>query len=278
MKSTTEYIQNNLPHTKEGIISLLENTERQVVKEMRENPVHSLPYYNGLINLLSKILLELETRRIFDAPKDWFYTFSITNISAALYMKHIAKLEEEDRNILLDIDESFRLINNPVRQFSVEEYAESTKTETVTVRQWIRRGKIRNAIKIGGEWRIPEITDPPKRGYTPVRYYNRGGLIVFPKEFGTYMNINPAVIDIYQAPEEKGYVVLMDKAPAFFPNRLFSDAEREKLELLLISNPNITNSDSIVGTWPKYKEVEKYKTEIRCGDMRFPDDWNESLY
>lgn len=276
MRSTTEYIQDYLPHTKEGIISLLKNTERQIVKEMREKPYHSLPYYNGLINLLVKVTTELEARRIFNAPEDWFYAFSITNTDAALYIKHISKLEEEEENVLLDIDETFRLINYPVKQFSVEEYAEATKTETVTVRQWIRRGKLRNAIKIGGEWRIPEITDPPKRGYSPVRYYNRGGLIVFPKEFGTYLNMNPAVIDIYQAPEKKGYVVLMDKVPAFFPNRLFSDAEREKLELLLISNPNITNSDAIVGTWPKYKEVEKYRTETRCGDMRFPDGWNEN--
>ena len=79
---------------------------------------------------------------------------------------------------------------------------------------------------------------------------------------------------IYQSPERKGYVVLIDKAPAF----LLSEAEREKLELLLISNPNITNSASIVGSWPKYKEVEKYRSITRCGDMRLPDDWDENLF
>ena len=279
MISISEYIEKNLPHTKEGIISLIKASRRDIHKEMRENPSHSLPYYNGLISLFEKVLPEIESRRVFDAPENWFYSFSITNTNAALYLRHIAGLKEEEEKILLDIDETFRLINYPVKQFSVEEYAAATNTEAVTVRQWIRRGKLRNALKIGSEWRIPEITDPPRRGYTPVSYYNKGGLIAFPKEFGVSLSIQPPhVIDIYQSPERKGYVVLIDKAPAFFPSRLLSEAEREKLELLLISNPNITSSASTVGSWPKYEEVEKYRTITRCGDMRIPDDWDENLF
>lgn len=278
MRSISEYIEKNLPHTKEGIISLIKASGRDIHKEMRENPSHSLPYYNGLISLFEKVLLEIESRRVFDAPENWFYSFSITNTNAALYLRHISGLKEEEGKILLDIDETFRLINYPVKQFSVEEYAAATNTEAVTVRQWIRRGKLRNALKVGSEWRIPEITDPPRRGYTPVSYYNKGGLIAFPKEFGVSLSIQPHVIDIYQSPERKGYVVLIDKAPAFFPRRLLSEAEREKLELLLISNPNITNSASTVGSWPKYEEVEKYRTITRCGDMRLQDDWDENLF
>ena len=273
MRSISEYIEKNLPHTKEGIISLIKASGRDIHKEMRENPSHSLPYYNGLISLFEKVIIEIESRRVFDAPENWFYSFSITNTNAALYLRHISGLKEEEGKILLDIDETFRLINYPVKQFSVEEYAAATNTEAVTVRQWIRRGKLRNALKVGSEWRIPEITDPPRRGYTPVSYYNKGGLIEFPKEFGVSLSIQPPhVIDIYQSPERKGYIVLIDKAPAFFPRRLLSEAEREKLELLLISNPNITNSASTVGSWPKYEEVEKYRAITRCGDMRLPDD------
>ena len=273
MRSISEYIEKNLPHTKEGIISLIKASGRDIHKEMRENPSHSLPYYNGLISLFEQVIIEIESRRVFDAPENWFYSFSITNTNAALYLRHIAGLKEEEGKILLDIDETFRLINYPVKQFSVEEYAAATNTEAVTVRQWIRRGKLRNALKVGSEWRIPEITDPPRRGYTPVSYYNKGGLIAFPKEFGVSLSIQPPhVIDIYQSPERKGYIVLIDKAPAFFPRRLLSEAEREKLELLLISNPNITNSASTVGSWPKYEEVEKYRAITRCGDMRLPDD------
>ena len=47
---------------------------------------------------------------------------------------------------------------------------------------------------------------------------------------------------------------------------------------MLISNSNITNSASVVGTWPKVKEVEKLVSNYRSGAMRLPDDWNENLF
>ena len=43
MRSISEYIEKNLPHTKEEIISLIKASERDIHKEMRENPSHSLP-------------------------------------------------------------------------------------------------------------------------------------------------------------------------------------------------------------------------------------------
>lgn len=271
-----EYIKQNLPSTKDEILNLLNRVNYQITTEMREQPNHTLTYYNGLIKLLNKVILEITGRKIFDAPKDWFYEFSITNRKATLSLNHIAEIneDEEENNIVLNIDETFQIINYPVKQLSVEEYATVSKTEAVTVRQWIRRGKLRNAIKIGGEWRIPEITDTPVRGYTPVRYYNNGGYISFPKEFGNSLHFNPHIIDIIQSKEGKGYNVFFDACPAFIPERIITEAEREKLELILISNPNIANSSSVVGTWPNYKKEEKYKPNIRTGNMRLPKDWD----
>ena len=131
---------------------------------------------------------------------------------------------------------------------------------------------------MGGEWRIPEITDPPTRGFTPVRYYNNGHFFSLPKEIGISLNQQPCVIDICKVKEEKGYLVLFDYAPAIIPQRLLTEAEREKLELVLIGNPNITNSSSVVGRWPKVKEAEKLISIRRSGDMRLPEGWDENLY
>ena len=71
---------------------------------------------------------------------------------------------------------------------------------------------------------------------------------------------------------------MFDYAPAFLPQRLLTDAEREKLELMLISNPNITNSSAIVGTWPKVKETEKLRTIVRRGRMQLPEGWDINLF
>lgn len=269
----------NLPRTKQAVIATLDNANRSIVNEMRNNPHHTVQYYNALSQLLNKVIVEIASRNIFDAPEGWFYSFVITNKSAALYIQHVAEIQmDENGNALLDVNEKFRLINYHVRLLTVEEYASVSKTEAGTVRQWIRRGKLRNAIKIGGEWRIPEITDPPTRGFTPVRYYNNGHFLSLPKELGVSLNQKPCIIDIYKAKEEKGYVVLFDYAPAMIPQRLLTDAERERLELMLISNSNITNSSSVVGKWPQVREVEKLVSINRSGDMRLPDGWDENLF
>ncbi len=278
-RNLVEKAWKTLPTNKQSVIATLDNASKNVMSEMRNNPQHTLQYYNALSFLLDKVILEIASRNIFDAPDGWFYSFEITNKNAAMYIRHVSEIQEdEDGNVVLDIDERFRLINYPVGLLTVEQFASRSKIEAGTVRQWIRRGKLRNAIKVGGEWRIPEITDPPTRGFTPVRYYNNGQFFFLPKEIGASFNQHPSVIDIYKSKEEKGYLVLFDYAPAILPQKLLTDAEREKLELMLIGNPNITNSASVVGRWPKVKEAEKLVSISRSGDMRLPEGWDENLY
>ena len=278
-KELIEKAWKTLPTNKQSVIVTLDNVSRNVVSEMRNDPQHTLQYYNALSSLLDKVIVEIASRNIFDAPEGWFYSFEVTNKNAALYIRHVADIQEdEEGNVVLDIDERFRLINYPVGLLTVEQFASRSKIEAGTVRQWIRRGKLRSAIKIGGEWRIPEITDPPTRGFTPARYYNNGHFFSLPKEFGVSLNQHPHVIDIYKTKDEKGYLVLFDYAPAIISQRLLTDAEREKLELMLIGNPNISNSASVVGKWPKVKEVERLVSIRRSGDMRLPEGWDENLY
>lgn len=278
-RNLVEKAWKTLPTNKQSVIATLDNASKNVMSEMRNNPQHTLQYYNALSFLLDKVIVEIASRNIFDAPDGWFYSFEITNKNAAMYIRHVSEIQEdEDGNVVLDIDERFRLINYPVGLLTVEQFASRSKIEAGTVRQWIRRGKLRNAIKVGGEWRIPEITDPPTRGFTPVRYYNNGQFFFLPKDIGASFNQHPSVIDIYKSKEEKGYIVLFDYAPAILPQKLLTDAEREKLELMLIGNPNITNSASVVGRWPKVKEAEKLVSISRSGDMRLPEGWDENLY
>jgi hypothetical protein len=52
----------------------------------------------------------------------------------------------------------------------VEQYAAMHEVEPVTVRQWIRRGKLRHAKKNGRDWLIPDTEDKPRRGFTSVQY------------------------------------------------------------------------------------------------------------
>ena len=53
-----------LPSEKKTIINMLENKLLEITKERDDSPKHSLPYYNGLIKLLNKIIFEIATRPI----------------------------------------------------------------------------------------------------------------------------------------------------------------------------------------------------------------------
>lgn len=271
-----------LPSEKRIIINMLENKLQEITKERDESPKHSLPYYNGLIKLLNKVIFEFATRQIFPAPEGWYYSFSITNIDASLYIRHVSSPEhgkEPDSKTSQEViyDESFRLICYPTNLMPVDDYAKINGIEPVTVRQWIRRGKLRTAVKIGGEWRIPEITDTPSRGFTSVRYYNNGRLFILPQNYNC-LNQQPFYIDIYPA-EKKGFCqILLDGMPAKLSGDLIPDSEREKIELALISTPGMMNSSSTVLHIPDLRETDKRGVQIRTGGMRIPTNWDPNLY
>ena len=271
-----------LPSEKKTIINMLENKQREITKERDDSPEHSLPCYNGLIKLLNKIIFEIATRQIFPAPDGWYYSFSISNIDASLFIRHVSPSEHEkesDNRTSQEViyDESFRLICYPTNLMTVDDYAKINGIEPVTVRQWIRRGKLRTAVKIGGEWRIPEITDTPSRGFTSVRYYNNGRLFILPQNYHC-LNQQPFYIDIYPA-EKKGFCqILLDGMPAKLSGDLIPDSEREKIELALISTPGMMNSSSTILHIPNLKETDKRGVQIRTGEMGIPTDWDPNLY
>ena len=123
-KDLVEKAWKTLPTNKQSVIATLDNASKNVVSEMRNTPQHTLQYYNALSFLLDKVIVEIASRNIFDAPDGWFYSFEVTNQNAALYIRHVSEIQEdEDGNVVFDIDERFRLINYPVGLLTVELFA-----------------------------------------------------------------------------------------------------------------------------------------------------------
>jgi len=123
--------------------------------------------------------------------------------------------------------------------FTVEQYATIHQVTPTTVRQWIRRGKLRTAQKAGRDWLIPAIADKPTRGFKSVTYtWDR-----LPKEIEeTYPFLKGFdCVYIYQDEEQKTRFNCIIGYPGQ-SNRTkisLSLKEREKFELDLISNPTI---------------------------------------
>ena len=138
-----------------------------------------------------------------------------------------------------DIYDEYVLIEIKSKLLTVEEYAKLYDVKVVTVRQWIRRGKIRTAIKIGGEWRIPELAGIPNkhRGYKEVHYTLQEPMrklmdgFEFINEYKYITIVHRKMDNVYDITFRNGNKV---------KDILVDIAERERFELYLLDSGNVT--------------------------------------
>lgn len=256
-----------LPRTKKEMVSVLETALKEISREMRTSPRHSLIYYNALSLSLEEVAMDMQFHNFFDVPEDWYYSLEITNRGSVLCLKHIAGVEEdEEGRSTVSYDEHFSLRTFPKAGLTVEEYAKKVGKKPVTVRQWIRRGQMRSAYRIGGEWRIPRICDGPAKSSLPVTYYLSGEALPLPEKFfGMRLNVRVLLI----LPEGKGkFSVWINGAPLGFGRKLYTDQERIELETLLLSTEGVTNDFSRIGHWPGVPEESRCMAVLRAGNMR----------
>ena len=122
---------------------------------------------------------------------------------------------------------------------TVEQYAEKYDVTVTAVRQWIRRGKLRSAVKMGRDWLIPELADRPQRGYEPVTYswqYLSDALL----EEYPFLD-QCCELHIMRSERERAMfqAVLLNKYGKVYEKLRMGIKEREKLELALISQPEV---------------------------------------
>ena len=104
----------------------------------------------------------------------WDYEYYFSGEGAVLRLQHESDFVLDKTESYIEsssIDCMYDLIVVNGRLLTVEEYAKLQNVKDVTVRQWIRRGKLRFAKKLGSQWFIPEMSYVPKRGYTNVAYF-----------------------------------------------------------------------------------------------------------
>lgn len=254
----------NIPRTKDQILSIVSQALNDVYIERDQRPSRSINFYNELISLLTVLSTDLQIRNLPKLDQDWYFSMEITTRKASLLIKHIRTMDSD----FIEYDEAFPLIEKSVPLITVEEFADKNGCKPVSVRQWIRRGKLRDVIKNGNEWMIPKLLDPPTRGYKAVTYYTNGEFIAFPPEFNC-MNSHPKKIFIAPTDETGKYMILVDGLSLNpIKQRLYSEEERIQIESILLSNPKITNDGSKIGVWPKINERNTIMPVILSGGMR----------
>ena len=188
----------------------------------------------------------------------WELGFYITENSACLYLQLI---ESDNEGNGYSILETFDLVTMETKMLTVEDYAHMHDVSVVTVRQWIRRGKIRKARKFGSEWRIPEFVEPASGKYQDVIFvWGSNKLTNLPPEY-EYLN-EYREIAITQADSDTYKAALSNHASSKYRLIRLNTREREKLELWLIGNPFVKSID---GSLDFESFEKKYKNSHQNG-------------
>lgn len=114
---------------------------------------------------------------------EWAFEVYINDTGISLYYCHYVIDSQNKRSYM----HNFRVLiyKEQSEMLNLEEFAALYNVQVNTVRQWIRRMKIRTAFMEGGDWKIPKLTDVPKgvRNNTGSTYEFDPSSIEFPEKF-----------------------------------------------------------------------------------------------
>lgn len=237
--------------TKERLLFRVKEQRERMREQSKTDNKHSAAYYSVLDGLFGKLQEGVENLVLFDQLEDcWAYSFYINSEGASVYLDHFSYVtfDKDGNNTSILYNANFELLKIPCRMVTVEEYAKTYEVEQGTVRQWIRRGKIRTAKKYGNEWRISELTEPPKRGYSTGSYAWDDSLTDAPDEY-EYLRTPGSLCISQDEKDTKIYHVIVSHGMTIEKSRRLGVREREKLEHFLISHPLIRYIPSEYTTW-----------------------------
>lgn len=205
-------------------------------------------YYTTLDSLFENLYQQMEDSELFDAPEGgWRYIICYDSYGVELLLERVEfdeyKYDYYTEKNFWDSTEPFEQIlicKSPAKMLTAEEYAKKHGVVLDTVRKWIRRGKLRCAIKNGRDWLVPELAQSPnrERGYKPAHYYWSYPLVDFPDGFEFLKDYNSVKITQFDN-DKKKYSVEAKKGGKEDGVWRYAN-EIERLEAYLIANTHVT--------------------------------------
>lgn len=242
--------------TKSQLLKEILNTKARLTNFKDESRKKCQAYYSRLAGLIDRFYRDVESMFLMEVLSDWWgYGFTIKETGIILKLEHLVVMYDDnitlenpnaEKHFLME-DESFTIHETKAELLSLDEYGNIYNVPGDTVRQWIRRGKIRSAVKFGNDWRIPELVDRPQRGYTPGHYVWDEEIPNPPEEIPDINDFNSLSI---QPSKETGVWVAMlnsyDKQGES-DGRAMTGKMKEKLEVYLISHPLVECINNFLG-------------------------------
>ncbi len=210
---------------------------------------HSVGFKNAYIDLIKRFFADIEKTTLFEKLEPWWsYECEIDDSGASLLLRYFSSVDFDDEGNMdtVSIGQEFVLVKTSSRLLTVEQYAEQYDVTVSTVRQWIRRGKLRSAIKTGNEWRIPELCEITDRGYKTGYFEVSENVGEVPEEYA-FIKDGKGVVIMQNKDKKDEFIVMVDYNEK--TKRTMDSKEREKFELFLISNPMIKAQSEWLGSF-----------------------------
>lgn len=247
------YLKRGL-RTKKALLDEIEHSkDRFCNPKMKDKK--SDAYYERLLQLIDRFYKEVDSMYLMEELQDWWgYGFKIRETGISLFLEHLTMfydegIDEDDKwscSRYMVPDEDFAIHQTKAKLLTLEEYGATYQVAADTVRQWIRRGKIRSAVKFGTEWRIPELAEVVGRRYYNGHYEWSTEIPDPPEEIP---NINDfSDLNIFPAKEAGIWEVMLHSALKGETSGLAMTTKmKEKLELYLIAHPLVECVNNHIG-------------------------------
>ena len=223
---------------------ILESFEQfiEYVNSDESNESYTREQKSILLPLCEEFKTVIQGCNIPQLTKPWYYyeyNLSYEGLSLDMLLCDYVDFDENDEIASMDSTVEYSIVKTECAYLTVEEYARLNGVTVTTVRQWIRRGKLRTAKKNGRNWKIPALSPSPRRGFESVFYYWEYLPNSIEKQF-PYLKDSKGIY-IYQDEEDKKrFFVRIDsinkKATTLIE---LTASEREQLELAMISSQNV---------------------------------------
>lgn len=210
-------------------------------------------YYRYLINLNKFKLLILATELPESFGDDWYYTCFFYDTKFVLQLNKDYSMEKDSDGNIQVAYQALEILKYEIKLLTAHDYAKINNVTEGAVRQWIRRGKLLNAIKFGNEWRIPELSDVNYRiHHFQHHYYWDCELYDIPLEIcESYIKKYDSLIIKELTTPKKYNLHFFSRKGGMDDVQSSVDIElpikdKEKLELWMIANPLVKTPASLI--------------------------------
>ena len=212
------------------------------------NEAYNRAYCDCVVRLVGEFRKMLQKHVLFDCPEGyWGYSIVLRGGGIYLYLNHYKETTFQlmKESVFFTKDESYELACLKTKLLTVEEYAALHKVEHVTAVTRIRRGKIRSAVKVGSQWRIPELAQPVQRGYQSTEYTWRGRLTGLPDKYKIIEDYNRA--EFFQDDNDLTQFHVRFSGDNIEPMEFTCAREqRGKMEQIFIAHPDVTCLSDVI--------------------------------